>query len=642
VGQVQLFGFIFDVEAAYSDVEYKLKMDDGAATLSFAQPSLVSPYSAHPDDPPDTAGVVIMTSLTKAGDTVLSRYFRFPNGVDRIRDALVLRVQASPDVIDATWATPLVSLDNSSSWNTQRNIQIVMPGATIRQTNGSILSLPYYYNFSTPRVTVWNATTIHGSAQIIDVVAGKLVVCSAPTITISGFPHPLRPSGEWTDVPDESGPCPVADLNPTDVVATRDGSGLLGIMQNVLWANTTVLAKDPTDFPSSVVVIKSSNGGYDWTYHATVPGSRDEATWTRLPDGRILLVLRDDGPTPQCNWTGGRRSSGVLRAFCCAYSADEGLTWENTTMMRARGDGVPPHSVLPQLRWTKSGVLLLSGGRSGIFLWACASVECIESGGWQVINLGLYHNSQLEPYDNPPHASKAICAKQHGSGWGCAPRFPVSVTDPAKWDSMDNPVYGATTGYLSLEVFGEDKFVVCYDVDCSGCPNSTEVYCQTGRARAPNKPNSQALKSDDSTHLKRYEIARLVELAREFGHGTPALTSDKSMRYSHIDENSRESIWPNVTKVSIPLMTVSYHISVCLFSYFSLLGSVQTSATDRDRNGDGTQHLHVWADSWPGSANWSSANYANQRLAWRVTSEVSPCSMRSTLWRRTGCSLSVR
>ena len=450
-----------------------------------------NPPAPPPSPAPPTRGQIVKLSrVTKAGDKAESRdgYFWFPKAADLIRDTLLVRVVDSPDQIDSHWGTPLISSDNGSSWHTQKDIQVIEPGATIRQANGSILTLPYYYNFSIPLVAVWNATAIHGTAQVIDVVEGKLVVCSAPKITISGFPKALRPSGKWTDVPDGSGPCPVADLNPTNVVATRDGSGLLAIMQNVLWANTTRLAKDPTDFPSSVVVIKSTNGGYDWEYQSTVPGSRDEATWTRLPDGRIFLVLRDDGPTPQCNWTGGRRSSGALRAFCCAYSTTEGRTWENMTAMRARGDGVPPHSVLPQLRWTKNGVLLLSGGRSGVYLWACASVECIESGEWEEVNLAAYHNAQLQPYDNPPHVSKAVCAQQNGSGWGCAPRFPVSVAAPGNWDSMDNTVYGATTGYLSLETFGEDQFVVCYDVACSGCPNSTEVYCQTGRA----------LKTDDT------------------------------------------------------------------------------------------------------------------------------------------------
>jgi hypothetical protein len=115
--------------------------------------------------------------------------------------------------------------------------------------------------------------------------------------------------------------------------------------------------------------------------------------------------------------------------------------------------------------------------------------------------LGAYHNSQLQPCNNPPHASNERCAEQHRcfarkfincSWWGCAPQFPAAVTNPNSWDSMGCKVYRATTGYLSLETFGADQFIVCYDIDCSGCPHSMEVYCQTGRA-------SRSTKTDDAS-----------------------------------------------------------------------------------------------------------------------------------------------
>ena len=59
--------------------------------------------------------------------------------------------------------------------------------------------------------------------------------------------------------------------------------------------------------------------------------------------------------------------------------------------MRSPGP-VPPHSVMPETLALRSGGYLLTGGRSGLYLWHCADTACVDGGGWQSFNLARHHN----------------------------------------------------------------------------------------------------------------------------------------------------------------------------------------------------------------------------------------------------------
>ena len=80
---------------------------------------------------------------------------------------------------------------------------------------------------------------------------------------------------------------------------------------------------------------------------------------------------------------------------------DEGRTWSKPVLMGARAGDPPPHSVMPQLVALSEGHgYLLSGGRSGLYVWFCADEACIDADGWQATNLAAHHNAAVGLHDH--------------------------------------------------------------------------------------------------------------------------------------------------------------------------------------------------------------------------------------------------
>lgn len=93
-----------------------------------------------------------------------------------------------------------------------------------------------------------------------------------------------------------------------------------------------------------------------------------EAATCRLKDGRLMCVFR--------------LASNVPYGQC--WSSDEGRTWTEPVAM------VGPHSVQPSLAVIKDGVIVLSGGRPGIYLW----INMDGTGkDWQQIDVMAHHNT---------------------------------------------------------------------------------------------------------------------------------------------------------------------------------------------------------------------------------------------------------
>ena len=63
---------------------------------------------------------------------------------------------------------------------------------------------------------------------------------------------------------------------------------------------------------------------------------------------------------------------------------------------------VPPHSVMPETLALRSGGYLLTGGRSGLYLWHCADTACVDGGGWQSYNLARHHNEMAASRESAP------------------------------------------------------------------------------------------------------------------------------------------------------------------------------------------------------------------------------------------------
>jgi hypothetical protein len=134
----------------------------------------------------------------------------------------------------------------------------------------------------------------------------------------------------------------------------------------------------------SLLTLTSDDLGHTWRYVSTVatpadtpgaPEGPNEAAVVRLASGDLLCVFRVGSQEP----------------FHKAYSADEGKTWSPVEVM----DG--PYSVKPALVRLQSGVLALTGGRSGIFLWLCTDGH---GDRWQAVDIVAHHNAVM---DAPHH-----------------------------------------------------------------------------------------------------------------------------------------------------------------------------------------------------------------------------------------------
>lgn len=103
-----------------------------------------------------------------------------------------------------------------------------------------------------------------------------------------------------------------------------------------------------------------------------------ESAMCRLKDGRLMCIFRTgDSPYGQC------------------WSQDEGKTWTTpVAMTQAR-------AVQPSLVVMENGMVALSGGRGGIFLWINADGT---GNDWQAVDVRAYHNEfcSQEPIGNWP------------------------------------------------------------------------------------------------------------------------------------------------------------------------------------------------------------------------------------------------
>jgi len=164
----------------------------------------------------------------------------------------------------------------------------------------------------------------------------------------------------------------------------------------------------------------SDDGGFTWHYHSIVASWKDvpdavagpsESNTVRLSDGRLMCVYRVDS---------GQR-------YHKSYSADDGTAWSRPETVENAW------SVEPQLARLDNGTLLLSGGRQGLFVWACTDGK---GARWERLNLAEHHNAMLP--DPSLHYSDSFCQARE--------------VDPAQ-----------STAYTGMIIMGHDEALICYD-----------------------------------------------------------------------------------------------------------------------------------------------------------------------------------
>lgn len=233
-----------------------------------------------------------------------------------------------------TWTEPVVSVDGGFDG--------------VVQPNGDLLLLPYYLR---PCPEGMRSPYNRLSAE-----TGMLEYVPAG-VTVTGWPRPDR-----SFAPELGTSGFVFNGQP---VTLRDGGRLMTLYGYFEGAERLAL------------VCAESEDAVNWRIRAIIADETcpfeggdgpSEAALIRQADGRILCVFR--------------LGSNVPYAQC--WSSDEGHTWTAAVQM----DG--PFSVQPSLARLGGGMLALSGGRPGLFLWLNADGD---GKTWQSIDMMAHHNA---------------------------------------------------------------------------------------------------------------------------------------------------------------------------------------------------------------------------------------------------------
>ncbi|MSP14404.1 MAG: exo-alpha-sialidase [Chloroflexi bacterium] len=96
-----------------------------------------------------------------------------------------------------------------------------------------------------------------------------------------------------------------------------------------------------------------------------------EPTMIQLANGDLMCIMR----------TGGGAQWHLIRS----YSSDRGQTW-------SPADRLPAFSVDPTVRQVQNGVIALSAGRPGIYLWLSSDPR---GSSWESLDILAHHNGIL-------------------------------------------------------------------------------------------------------------------------------------------------------------------------------------------------------------------------------------------------------
>jgi hypothetical protein len=193
----------------------------------------------------------------------------------------------------------------------------------------------------------------------------------------------------------------------SDILRLEDGA----------WLSTLCLHFE-SDARGSTVALISEDEGRNWTYLSTVAHADavpdasegfDEPCLVQLATGELMCVSR----------------VGSGQELARAYSADGGRTWSPV-------DRLPAVSVAPQVCQTANGILALSTGRPGVFLWFSTDARGEQ---WQVIDVMAYHNRVL----NAEAQMTAIQTTAYTAMVEVAPDEVLLVYDrtPLGWDPVE-------------------------------------------------------------------------------------------------------------------------------------------------------------------------------------------------------------
>jgi hypothetical protein len=300
------------------------------------------------------------------------------------------------DKAQGKWAATLcLSQDGGVTWRRARDIDSYGP-TSIALGPRKVLLMPYELWPLSPgdkRNAVADGTVIHCRED------GAVELSPAP-VKYLGFPRDLADYhvGE------------LELLTNGNILPLRDGTLL-----------TTLYGTFAGEEKYCNFAVTSDDEGFTWRFRSVVASWADlpdlrsgpnESNSVRLSDGRIMCVYRV-------------QSGGAYHSSC---SSDEGATWTKPRPVAGAW------SVEPGLVRLENGIILLSGGRHGLFLWVCADGA---GENWERVNLAEHHNASFQ--DASLHYSEVFC----------------KAAERVQPDQ--------STAYTGIRALGPDEALVCYD-----------------------------------------------------------------------------------------------------------------------------------------------------------------------------------
>ncbi len=287
----------------------------------------------------------------------------FPT-IARMRDdRLMVLMSSEPDVIKAVPGKLLSwSKDDGLTWSNPVPQPLLVGGGPLQLPDGNWIILPF-------SLTVHQDGTVGSPYPLVSPETGD-VRLGPGELTVIGWPRALEVQKEHPEM---------SALRINRQAIPVPTGGYAGTAYGRFRGDTRV----------SLMCIRSTDGLH-WTIAGEIadsgcklPGREgpNEAAICRLKDGRLMSVFRLDS------------SANYGQSFSC----DDGKTWTEPIAM------TDVFSVCPYLLVNNDGVVVLSGGRPGLYLW----INVDGSGqDWQKIDLQDVHNTiELSEAIGGPHTT---------------------------------------------------------------------------------------------------------------------------------------------------------------------------------------------------------------------------------------------
>jgi hypothetical protein len=177
----------------------------------------------------------------------------------------------------------------------------------------------------------------------------------------------------------------------------------------------------------------------------------NEAAFVTLSSGELYAVIRTDG---------GDGPTHPHRPFVAVRSSDHGLTWSAPAVL-----GQDIGSARPQVVALARDVLLVSGGRPGINVWASSD----GGSAWTTYNVAEIHNSMITAAGLDP-AADAFCS---------------AFVRQSAGTELGNATWSQSSGYTGLSRINNTAALLCYDSAdgaSGGYPGKPPPECEKSAA----------------------------------------------------------------------------------------------------------------------------------------------------------------